>query len=219
MRELCKQQRNEEWFLARKGRITASNMDKVLANKGTKGRHQYLTDLILDLENIPDFRDDAPWFEAGRVNEEAVLLYYMDKHLQTVEHTGFVLHPTWDFFGCSPDGLVGDDGMVEAKYRSTLKTFHDACVKPISRAYMYQIQSQMICCERRWVDYVNYWRSDNGLKEQGHVQRIEFDPALAKEAENAVMAFWGEVFDTYKARAGVAPIFPWDRRSDNHGMA
>lgn len=211
MRVLTATQNTDDWYAARKGRITASNITKCLAGKNTKGRREYAMNIVLDLENVEDFRDDAPWFMEGRKYESYARGWYQWEHASVTE-VGFVLHDEYNWLGASPDGLIGDDGNLEIKYRKNLTTFNDAIVKPIPRAYLYQMQLQMFVCDCQWTAYVNYWRNEALKKEQGHVQIVERDDALISELEDAAFAFWGgDVLDLWRERNGDKPIeFPWD---------
>lgn len=211
MRVLTLTQGTDEWYAARKGRITSSGIDRCLAGKNTKGRAQYAQQIVLDLENVEDFRDDAPWFLAGRKYESYARGWYQWEH-KNVDEVGFVLHDKYNWLGASPDGLIGTDGNLEIKYRKSLHTFHQAIVKPPPRAYLYQMQLQMFVCDRQWTAYVNYWRNEAKAQEQGHVTIIERDDALIRELEEAAMLFWrDDVVPLWRARNAEKPIaFPWD---------
>ena len=202
MRIMTKDQRSEAWKAARRGRITASNINAVLAGQNTKTRRNYIESIILDLEGIDDFADDAQWFALGRKHEPYAIGWYQYETGRTVSNTGFVLHDTYNWLGSSPDGLVGRVGMIEAKFRVSLRTFHDACIKPIPRAYEYQMQANMWVCNRKWCDFINYWRSVDGKKEQGHVRRVVRDDARIKEIEAAALVFWRDLVREYHAQTG-----------------
>lgn len=202
MRVMTKDQRSDDWLQARRGRVTASMINAVLAGQNTKSRRNYIQSLILDLEGIDDFRDSAPYFDLGRKFEPYAIGWYQDECRRRVTNTGFVLHDTYNWLGASPDGLVGRVGMVEAKFRVSLRTFHDACIKPITRAYEYQMQAGMWVCNRKWCDYLNYWRSVDGKKEQGHVRRVLRDEAKIKEIEGAALVFWRDVIHEYHEQTG-----------------
>ncbi len=218
MRVLTEDQRSNDWLLARRGRITASSIDKALAGKNTKTRAKYIENRVLDLMGIADFADDARWFALGRKHEPFALGWYQDEYDVDVEETGFILHDEYNWLGASPDGLVGDDGGIEAKFRVSLRTFHDACTKPITRAYQYQMQACMWVTGRRWWDYLNYWRSVCGTKEQGHVRRVMRDEALINEIESASLVMWRDIVLEYMRVSGENEVvFPWDREK-NDGM-
>jgi putative phage-type endonuclease len=216
MRILTPDQESDEWHIARKGRITASAIMKVLAGAHTKGRAEYIMNLILDLEGIGDFRDSAPWFEAGKKYEPYALGWYQVERDVDVKKTGFVLHGEYNWLGCSPDGLVDPDGNIEIKYRKTPETFEASIVKPISPAYFAQMQMQMAVCDRQWCDYLNYWRDESGHREQGHIRRVERDDGRIRELTDAAMLFWREVVTTYRQRTKKDSIeFPFDNHPAN----
>lgn len=211
MRVLVDEQRTEAWHAARRGRITASNVNKIRAGKGTKTRKDYIDTLVLDLDDVDDFADSAPHFEFGRKLEPYAIAWYSFEKDVDVEETGFVLHPDYNYLGASPDGLIGDRGRLEVKCRRNLKTYHDACVKPITPAYAYQMQAELCVCGGDWIDYVNYWRHPGGHKEQGHIRRIMRDEAMIKEIENAAVVFWRDVVREYIRETGNEfYTFPWD---------
>jgi len=223
LRVLSEKQGTDEWELARKGRITASSIGHVLAGKGTKSRFDYIMQLCLDLEGIEDFRDSAHWFEAGRMYEGHARGWY-DWNVAKVKETGFVLHDEYNFIGASPDGLVGDDGCIEIKYRKTLKTFHESQIKPIGRLYESQVHTEMWICNRSWCDYVNYWRDDKFDKEQAHVRRIVRDEGRIRELEEAAIIFWSEVLTMFRKRTGRDSfLYPIDdpnygKKGKDHGI-
>lgn len=219
MRILTTDQRSERWQAARRGRVTASCIDKVLAKPNTKARRGYIDKLVLDLEGIDDFADDAHWFTLGRKFEPYALGWYQDEKQVDVENTGFILHDQYNWMGASPDGLVGPRGGVEAKFRTSLRTFHDACTKPLTRAYEYQMQACMWVCEKEWWDYLNYWRSVDGKKEQGHIRRLERDDGKIKEIEEAGLVFWRDVVTAHFRQTGkreiVYPFEKWQKEQND----
>ena len=175
MRVMCETQRTDEWFAAKSGRVSASDAKLALAGKQTKGRINYIQKLADDLEGIPDFEphDTKPWFERGVFYEEWARGWYSFSENVDVVETGFVVHDEYSWLGCSPDGLIGDDGLVEFKFRHNFRTFEENVRNP--NPVLPQIQTQMFVTGRDWCDYVNYWRSEDQQKERGDVQRIKRD--------------------------------------------
>ena len=203
MRVLCKDQNSVAWDEARKGRITASNAKFCLAKPGTKGRRMYIEKLVADLQGIPDFDDEepAPWFAAGRYYEAWARGWYSWEADVEVTETGFIVHDEYSFIGCSPDGLIGDDGLLEIKYRTYLHTFKQHAAKGANAAVLPQIQTQMFVCDRPWCDYVNYWRDDNEELEQGSIERIHRDDSYINNTLlPAFVKLWGEVQTLLKQR-------------------
>lgn len=210
MRILTEKQGDDAWEVARKGRITASSISNVLAGHGTRSRFDYRMQLVMDLEGIADYRDSAIWFEDGRRYESYARGWY-NWNVTEVQEVGFVLHETYNWLGASPDGLVGDKGCIEIKYRKTLKTYHDSNIKPIPRAYQSQMQTEMWVCEKEWCDYVNYWRDEGAEKEQAHVRRIYRDEGRIRELEDAAIVFWSEVLELFRKRTGEDTfMYPFD---------
>jgi hypothetical protein len=101
-------------------------------------------------------------------------------------------HPTIEWFGCSPDGLVGEDGLIEIKCPNT--TTHIEYLqegKPPSK-YIPQMMAQMACTGRKWCDFASF---DPRMPEelQLFVVRLNRDDAYIQEMETEVKKFLDEV--------------------------
>ncbi len=179
MRILCTEQGTPEWHKAKAGVISASCAQIALAGPGTKTRRRYIEKLADDREGIPDFdtAEPPPWFTDGRFYESWARGWYSFKYDTDVEETGFVVHDDYSWIGCSPDGLIGDDGLLEIKYRKTLRTFKQHAALRANASVIAQVQTQLFVTGRKWCDYVNYWRSDDHEVEKGFRERIERDQA------------------------------------------
>ena len=95
--------------------------------------------------------------EGSEREKYARMLYEADMR-QVVELVGFALHPEWDWFGCSADGLCGEDGGVELKCPTEL--VHDSYCQDVSvmaREYRWQCIAGLICFpERAWWDLASF---------------------------------------------------------------
>jgi predicted phage-related endonuclease len=113
-----------------------------------------------------------------------------------VEQVAFVDHSTIEWFGCSPDGLVGETGLLEIKCPAS-KTHIKYLLggKPPAK-YVPQMQCQMAVTGREWCDFVSY---DPRLPEdlQLFVVRLERDEEYIKAMEAEVEKFLGEVSEMY----------------------
>ena len=90
--------------------------------------------------------------------------------------------------GASPDGLVGDDGMVEIKCPNTATHIDTLLNEKIDRKYYLQMHFQMMCADREWCDFVSYDpRMPDGLKYW--CKRVDLDEKLAEEISNEVCGF------------------------------
>jgi hypothetical protein len=98
------------------------------------------------------------YMKDGSDREPFARMIYEAEHQVAVELVGFALHPTWDWYGSSPDGLVGDDGGLELKCPAEMT--HDAYSMNIDllvEEYKGQVLGNMICFpEREWWDLVSF---------------------------------------------------------------
>lgn len=179
MRVLCKEQGTKEWLRVKRGVISASRAQVALMAKHTKGYQNYVEELADDIDGVPNFDEEEPppWFTDGRYYESWARGWYAFKYDVDVKEIGFAVHDDYSWIGCSPDGLIGEDGCLEIKYRKSLKTFKEHAALRANNTVIAQVQTQLFVTGRQWCDYVNYWRSDDHEKEQGFRERIEYDPA------------------------------------------
>lgn len=155
------EQRSPGWFQARLGRLTASRVAEATARiKSGWGasRANYMAELLTErLTGQPYPRYSNAAMEWGTQTEpEACTVYEFERNVR-VEEAGFVPHPRIGMSGASPDGFVGDSGLVEIKCPNTathLETLLGG--DEIDLAYMKQVQWQMACTGRQWCDWVSY---------------------------------------------------------------
>lgn len=193
------EQRSDEWFEARLGKVTASKIADVMSTlktgKEAITRKNYRIQLVserLTNKKADSFINDA--MRIGIEREDDARTTYIFKH-NDVEEIGFVDHPTIPMTGASPDGLVGDDGLIEIK--SPLATTHtDTIISGEAPSkYIPQMQWQMACTGRKWCDFVSF-NPDFPESLQLFVVRVERDDTLIKELEDGVQKFLSEVDDT-----------------------
>ena len=155
------EQRTEDWFLARKGKVTASRIADVMA-KGRGGaesltRAKYLDQLVTErlTKYIQEgYTNDA--IQRGVETESTARNAYSFKTGFDVDEVGFIRHPAIDMSGASPDGLVGDNGLIEIKCpNSNTHIEYILAGKPPAK-YVPQMAWQLACTGREWVDFVSY---------------------------------------------------------------
>ncbi len=112
-----------------------------------------------------------------------------------VEEVGFVPHPSGMASGASPDGLVGDDGLLELKCPNTATHIETLLGGAVPEKYLLQTQWQMACTGRTWCDLASY---DPRLPESMslHVVRILRDDKLIADLEQDVAKFLAELDET-----------------------
>lgn len=190
------EQRSDEWFKARLGKVTASRVADVMARTKTgysASRANYMAELICErLTGAPAERFTNAAMQWGTDNEPHAKASYAFMRDATIEDVGFVLHPTIKDLGASPDGLVGESGLVEIKCPNTATHIETLLADSIDGKYITQMQVQMACTGRQWCDFVSF---DPRLPVdmQLFVKRVERDNERIAEIEAEVSAFLGEI--------------------------
>lgn len=158
-------QGSDEWFALRCGVLTASEMDKCITptlkiadNDDTRSHVFELLAQRINKYVEPSYVSD----DMMRGHEEEVLarIAYSDKYAP-VEDVGFVTNDKFGFIlGCSPDGFVGDDGLIECKSRKQKYQLETILSKgmPSNKKIncMLQIQTALLVTERKWCDFISY---------------------------------------------------------------
>jgi putative phage-type endonuclease len=186
-----------EWLAARTGRLTASRMSAIMA-KGRGGapsttREACMGELIAEyLTGQSGENYTNADMQRGTALEPDARAAYESRTGQMVQEVGLVLHPKNERFGASPDGVVGDDGLLEIKCpRTHIHIQYLLAGKPPA-AYLPQMAWQAACCERKWVDFASY---DPKMPEalQLFVARYVPEPDYIAELEAEAEKFWGEM--------------------------
>ena len=186
------EQRSDEWFAARLGSATASRMNDALAGPDTAARRTYLIQLVTErLTGQQQESFSSAAMQRGTDLEPVARMAYETKH-GFVDKAEFYKHPSIEWFGASPDGLVGDDGLVEIKCpNSTTHVDYLLSGKPPTK-YLKQMLAQLACTGRKWVDFVSF---DDRLPEhlQLFVVRFEPKPEEIAKLEEGVIKFLTDV--------------------------
>ena len=203
VRERLMEQRTEEWFAARLGKVTASKVSAVLAKKDSATRSDYLTDLVLERltgKQQEFYQNDA--MQWGTDTEPQARMAYEAFKGVLVDEMGFIDHPSIQYFGCSPDGLVDKDGLVEIKCPNSKTHLSTLLNGKIPTKYIPQVQTQMAVMNRQWCDFVSF---DPRLPEdlQLFVIRVDRDNEYIAKLEEEVVAFLDEVEKTVTKLKGL----------------
>lgn len=189
------EQRTEEWYNIRLGRVTASRVNDVLAQTRTgpsTSRKNYMMELMVErMTNRKQESYTNTYMQHGIDNEPIARSAYEKVIDGLVHEIGFVMHPVIPMFGCSPDGFVGDDGLCEIKCPNTAQHV-DAILNGFPSRYQAQVQAQMACTERLWCDFVSY---DPRMPDDMQMVRIRIkrDNRYIENMENEVEEFLGEL--------------------------
>ena len=195
------EQRSNEWFAARLGKVTASKVADVMAkikSGEAAARKNYRAQLVAErLSKTPAESFTNAAMQWGVDNEDAARSLYEFINDTQVSQIGFIDHPTIDMAGCSPDGLVGENGLVEIKCPNTATHIETLLADKASAQYVPQMQFQMACTGRDWCDFFSF---DPRLPD--HLQyfqvRVDRDDEYIKTMEAEITAFLAEVDDVVK---------------------
>ncbi len=190
------EQGSPEWFAARCGKVTASRVADIIARTKSgpsASRANYAAQLIAErlTGDIAESYTNAA-MEWGAAMEPEARTAYEFVHGLPVTQVGFIDHPTIEMSGASPDGLVGEDGLVEFKCPNTATHIDTLIGKVVPPKYLPQIQWQMACTGRKWCDFASY---DPRMPEAMRlfVKRVPRDDKMIAELESEVTGFLFEV--------------------------
>jgi putative phage-type endonuclease len=189
-------QRDADWYAARLGKATASRFkDAIAALKSgapAQAQRDYLTELVVErLTQQPIQRFQNAAMTWGTEQESAARAAYERVTGRIVEETGFVAHDTL-MAGCSPDGLVDWDGLIEIKCPWNTANHIETLLNGMPAEHIPQVQGQLWITGREWCDFVSY---DPRMPEalQLHVQRIQRDEAFIADLEARITSFLQQV--------------------------
>jgi len=181
-------QLSESWFEIKLGKIGASSMGKVLMGGG-KTRKSYMLKLAAERltgERIETY-SNAAMLRGIELEPEARQAYEFIRDVEVVQ-VGWVERN--NDIGCSPDGMVNDNGLVEIKcpLATTLIEYHTNPKGWVPPEYRAQLQAQLWTCEKKWVDFFVYHPKLKPL-----LLRVERDEAKIKEIESETLLFLKEL--------------------------
>ena len=190
------EQRSTEWFNARLGKVTASRVADVIAKTKTgysTSRENYMAQLVCErMTGTQGESYNNAAMQWGTDQEPLARAAYEAAKDVLVGEVGFITHPTIIAAGASPDGLVGDDGLIEIKCPNTATHIDTLLSEKVPSKYNTQMQWQMVCTGRKWCDFVSFDpRMPEGL--QLFIQRVDFDAEYVKMLEAEITEFLGEL--------------------------
>jgi predicted phage-related endonuclease len=216
------EQGSQRWLEARCGLLTASEFDRILTptlkvadNPKTRAHLWEMAAQRITSYVEPQYISDA--MLRGQEDEILAREDYA-KHYAPVQQCGFVTNSKWGFtLGCSPDGLVGDDGLIECKSRgqkfqvqTIVEHFEDGTVPD---DFILQVQGQLLITERKWCDLLSRCGGLHQIAMRIHadeaVQAAILEAAAKFESRiNEVVALW------HQALASGLRLIPTERREE-----
>lgn len=179
-------QRTDEWYEIRRGVPTASSFDKIVTTDGapSKQRQGFLYHLAAEkASGLTEDKFQSQAMLIGVDREDTARKFYELVRGVEVKECGFCLTDD-EKFGCSPDGLIGEDGLLEIKCPSGgthVGYYMDQGEVPLK--YFAQVQGQLLVTGREWCDFVSYYP---GLKPMiiREEPNVQFQKLLKEELEN-----------------------------------
>jgi len=155
-------QRSPEWYDARRGMVTASAVGRLITaktlepadNDESRGLTALLTAERITGHTDPTYISDDMW---RGIDDEPHAVAVYSEHRALVAASGFMVRDDWGFsIGYSPDGLAGDDGLVEVKSRRQKIQLQHVLADEVPAAVMPQLQCALLVSGREWCDYISY---------------------------------------------------------------
>mgnify|MGYP001233659180 CR=1 FL=1 len=206
-------QGSPEWLAARCGKITASRIADMMArtkNGYGASRANYLAQLVAErLTGKPAENYTNAAMQWGTDTEPQARAAYEFHSGQSVVEVSFIEHPSIPMAGASPDGLIGDDGLIEIKCPLTATHIEYLLSGNVPGKYEKQMQFQMACTGRKWCDFFSF---DPRLPERLRMftARLKRDDAMIQQIEQEVIAFQAELAET---------LYKLDHRASPYGDA
>jgi putative phage-type endonuclease len=197
-------QGSDEWHQARAGVVTASEMKKIHTSTGKASTQAdvYMKTLLAEwLIGGPVESYSSQWMERGKEMEEEARSAYDFEADADVVPVGFVYADDRQLMGASPDGLVGDDGLVEFKCPKASTQISYLMVGAVPSEYAIQIQGQMLVTDRKWCDFVSYFPGLSSV-----TIRVARDERLIMGLRAAVESFVAQMLEKRQQLIGLGHV-------------
>lgn len=182
------EQRSPEWYAQRKGRITGSAIGAILGLSPFATPDDVLRRMVREYHGEEsEFKGNIAT-EHGVQNEPKAVADFVMQY-DEVEEAPFVVHPDFDWLGASPDGYIGEDGLLEVKcpFSKRHSTEGDFVSIADQQHYYAQIQYQLFCTGRKWCKFYQ-WSPYGDM-----VEHVNFDPTFIERT----MPLLREFYDRY----------------------
>lgn len=179
-------QQSKQWFEARKGRVTDSVVGAILGIAPYMTREEALRSMVRSYHGAEREFIGNIATEWGNTNEETARWEYELETGNTVKEAGFDRYEDW--LGASPDGYVGDDGLLEIKCPFGIRKDEPPVFKSIEDQphYYAQIQIQLHVTGREWC---HFWQwTQHGTK----LETVNYDQAWIDENLPKLRQFYAE---------------------------
>jgi len=171
-------QNTDEWMNLRMGKFTASSFKDLFSAKSTAAYQKAINKVVFERvtgEQPESFSSE--YMERGHEMEPLAVHQYELDTFETVDNGGF-----WsigDYVGASPDGLIGEEGLIEIKSPAYNTMINYLIKKELPKIYYWQVHGQLYVTGRKWCDFMAYHPKLKPL-----VIRIDRDEKAIEDLKN-----------------------------------
>ena len=178
-------QGSPEWLDVKRGKFSCSTLSDLFMTKSTKGYNDAINKIVFErlTGETPESYSNADMKRGTELEPYAREKYEMDT-FNDVEQVGFIEHNSW--FGFSPDGLIGSNGLIEIKCPRFTTLIDFALTRKIPKEYMYQMQGGMLVSGRRWCDFVMFHPKMSLIVERVHRDNDIIADILSAVSDGAI---------------------------------
>jgi len=169
------EQGTQEWLDLRRGKFTASTFKDLFMKETTQGYQDAIYKVAFErMTNESPESFTSNWMERGTKLEPEAKEWYELETYNKVHNGGFFEYNDW--IGASPDGLIGDGGLIEIKCPKFSTIMDYLLRKELPKTYFYQVHGQLLVTGRKWCDFVAYHPKFKNL-----IIRVERDKKIDAE--------------------------------------
>lgn len=196
-------QGSAKWLALRIGKPTASNFHSIFSPTGrTSDKDTYIQKILAELiMGHPVAQPDMPWMRRGTAEEHRAAEFYTLVTGREIREVGFITNDA-ETAGCSPDRLVGDDGLLQIKAPAEHTHVGYLIFGDADKKYKPQLQGELWIAERQWVDICS-WHPEMPAA----IVRVERDEEYIEKLAAAVGAFV-ERLDELKLELAARDLLP-----------
>lgn len=207
------EQGSDQWLQARCGMLTASEVKLILTptlktadnDKSRAHLWELLAQRVTQYVEPHFIGDDMM---RGHADEVDARILYSEKYAEATTDVAFMTNNRFGFrIGYSPDGIVGDYGLIECKSRRQKFQAQTIAEQTVPVEYALQLQTALLVSEREWIDFVSY---SGGMPM--YVHRVYPDAETQEAIVAAATRFEAQMVDKRAAYDEVAARFPATER-------
>ena len=174
------EQRTDEWFAIRRGKMSASNAETIIANG--KGLETYIYNLMAEYYSSAEKENyiNADMQRGIDLEPEAKIEFQFYTGLDIKEVGCVELN---EYILASPDGLIGDDGLIEIKCPNDSIYFKLLLSNNIKPEYIAQMQMQMYVTDRQYCYFVSY---NPNFEKSLYIKKINRDEEMIEKLKKGL---------------------------------